>query len=91
MNRRTFEELQAFAEGYQKARLTSEDTLIDVEDWVGWGGYDVNFTGAHLMDGLGDYDLHISAYPAGWLDVLPPVIYSFVLRHKQAEAPNENK
>ena len=90
MNRRTFEELQAFAEGYRLALVSCNASIPDVEDWIDWGGYDVNLTGSELIDGLGDHDLHISAYPAGWLDVLPPVIYSFVLRHKKAEARNEN-
>lgn len=81
MTRKTFEELQAFAEGYQRARLTTEITLADVEDWVEWGGFDVNLTGSYLIDGLGDYDLHVSAYPAGWREVLPSVIYSFIVRN----------
>lgn len=86
---KTFEELQAFAEGYLQAQLTAETTLIDVEDWVLWGGYDVNFTGAHLLDGLGEYDLHVSVYPAGWSGNLPNAICSFVVRGNTVDIPEE--
>lgn len=81
---KTFEALQAFAEGYLLACLTAETTLVGVEDWVLWGGYDINFTGADLLDGLGEYDLHVSVYPAGWLENLPNTSYSFVVRGNNA-------
>jgi len=76
-------ELKAFAEGYAMA-LTSERDFFDlslttIDDWVVWGGYDINLFGADLDDSLTPRQLRVCAYPAGWKDSLPEPLFNFVV------------
>jgi hypothetical protein len=65
--------LHAFCEGYRLAMLNERtpagDTLASTDDWVVWGGYDINFAGADYSGhAKHDNDLHVDAYKAGWTD-----------------------
>lgn len=75
---KTLEELRAFAEGY--ASGVPLDDRPSTDDWVVWGGYDINLAG---NDYAGPFNmettsLYVLAYPAGWVDSLPDPIHVFV-------------
>jgi hypothetical protein len=76
--------LHAFCEGYRLAMLAkcdhTNDTLASTDDFVGWGGYDINFAGAdHSGHAKNDNDLHVDAYKAGWTDTIGDPVYSFTI------------
>ena len=74
---KTLNELRAFCEGY---RLGLADDLAGVEDWVVWGGYDINLSGSEVSGhAKEETDLHVDAYPANWVDNLPAPIHSFTI------------
>lgn len=82
---KTIEELKAFCEGYAHG-LTADrafygTTLKGVDDWVVWGGYDINFVGQdYTSEELGDAALLVVAYEAGWEGTLPDHLHSFTVR-----------
>lgn len=83
---RTREELQAFCEGYLASMLT-HDTLkdvSDVDDWVIWGGYDINLTGQEYTHGVGQSDLRVTAYKEGWKTTLPEPVHGFIIEGETA-------
>lgn len=90
---KTLEELRSFADGYRRALLTCNASLPDVEDWLLWGGYDINFTGAYLIgeDLLGPFDLRVTAYPGGWRQCLPDPLHSFDVREPEPMATDEER
>jgi len=76
--------LYAFCEGYRLAMLAecarTGDTLASTDDWVVWGGYDINFAGADYSGhAKNDNDLHVDAYKAGWTDSIGDPLYSFTI------------
>ena len=74
---KSLNELRAFCEGYRSG-LT--DDLAGVEDWIIWGGYDINLIGSeYSSNAQEENDLHIAAYPANWRDNLPEPIHSFTI------------
>jgi len=75
---KTLDELKAFCQGYAHAADTFGE-LKDIEDWVVWGGYDINFTGAEYGYEvcLGDLEVHV--YPEGWEGDLPAPLHRFVV------------
>jgi hypothetical protein len=83
---KTLNELRAFCEGYAKGLANDRSfygtTLEGVDDWVQWGGYDINLFGSYLSVRLEDdtSSLSVDAYPAGWLDVLPDPIHTFDIK-----------
>ena len=90
---KTLEELRSFAEGYRHALLTCNVSLPDVDDWVLWGGYDVNFTGSYLIgeDLLGPFDLRVTAYPGGWRLRLPDPLQSFDVSEPEPGVTDEER
>lgn len=77
---RTIEELKAFCEGYIDGLLACNADHHDWDDWVVWGGYDINFVGqAYTSEELGDAALLVVAYPAGWEGELPDHLHSFTV------------
>jgi len=69
-------ELRAFCEGY---RFAATD-LPATDDWVVWGGYDINFAGMdYSQHAETDQDLRIDAYKAGWTDSVGEPIHSFTI------------
>lgn len=77
---KTIEELKAFCEGYLKAKMLEHNGNVeDIDDWVQWGGYDLNIFGAYLSVRLeGDTTaLSVDAYPDGWTDRLPDALHTF--------------
>ena len=77
---RTIEELRAFAEGYLQGTLACNADLYDWDDWVLWGGYDINFFGTQYdLNELTTEQLRVVAYPAGWEGDLPAPIHEFTV------------
>ena len=81
---KTREELQAFCEGYVQG-LTDERAfygtpLSGCDDWVIWGGYDINFAGAEYSQHAEDDELRCDAYKAGWVDNIGEPIHSFTVK-----------
>jgi hypothetical protein len=81
---KTLNELRAFCEGYRLGLITDRafygTTLAGVEDWVVWGGYDINLSGYEVSGhAKEETDLHVNAYPANWVDNLPEPIHSFTI------------
>lgn len=72
---KTLDELRAFAEGF---RFGVAD-LGPVDDWIVWGGYDINIIGCAYAPDISDEDLKVVAYPAGWEGNLPDAIHVFIV------------
>ena len=81
---KSLNELRAFCEGYRLG-LTNDRafygaTLAGLDDWIVWGGYDINLIGSeYSSNAQEENDLHIAAYPANWRDNLPEPIHSFTI------------
>lgn len=74
---KTREELLAFCQGY----LFGSDGDPATDDWVVWGGYDINFTGTEYSgEDMADHDLAVNVYPAGWEGELPEPVHKFIVR-----------
>jgi hypothetical protein len=74
---KTLEQLKIFCEGYARAYVMNVDMdLTDVDDWLEWGGYDINLIGLNHAEQAGD-GLYVAAYPDNWRDTLPDPIYTF--------------
>jgi hypothetical protein len=84
---RNKEELIAMCEGYLEGLLACNADLFDWDDWVLWGGYDVQFNGPH-WDELAPDDgrsLVCDVYLAGW-EVLPSQpVYRFTVTSTKGE------
>ena len=78
---KTLEELKAFAEGYAVSFTLNVDMdTTEVDDWVVWDEYDINFVGAgYTSEELGALGMLAVVYPAGWKGELPDHLYSFVV------------
>ena len=77
---KTLDELKAFAEGFGHAWRIESDMLFYADEWVTWGGYDINFVGGNYTrfnDNEGD--LRVLAYQADWKDTLPSPIHEFTI------------
>ena len=85
---KTLQELTAMCEGYLEGLLARNTDLYDWDDWVLWGGYDIQFNGPYL-DELAPDDkrsLVCDVYEAGW-DVLPwQPMYRFVVTSTKGES-----
>lgn len=74
---KSLNELRAFCEGYRLG-LTNDRafygaTLAGLDDWIVWGGYDINLIGSEYSSNAQEENaLHIAAYPANWVDNLHP-------------------
>ena len=85
---RSKEELIAMCEGYLEGLLVCKAHLYDWDDWVLWGGYDIQFNGPYLDDLAPDdkRSLVCDVYEAGW-DVLPwQPMYRFVVTSTEGES-----
>lgn len=79
LKRSTFKELKAFCEGYVLSYFNNVDMDTgEIDDWVKWGGYDINICGANFAD-VGDDDCLVLAYPEYWEKTLPDPIHKFSL------------
>ena len=76
---KTLEELKAFAEGYREALKVHVESIEHADDWVVWGGYDINFAGREYAAFTYNDDLRVNAYPAGWDGELPDPIHTFTV------------
>lgn len=73
---KTLNELRAFCEGYYRGMPDEEK--YNADDWVIWGGYDINFAGAdYSVHAKTDNALRVDAYKAGWTDSIGDPIHSF--------------
>jgi hypothetical protein len=82
---KTLTELQIFCEGYRKALITERafqgNTLASLDDWVVWGGYDINLAGSEFSGhAKSPTDLHIEAYDADWQSHLGDPIFTFTIQ-----------
>lgn len=76
---KTLDELKIFCEGYSRAYAMNVDTdLSEVDDWLEWGGYDINLVGSYLAEQAGD-GLYVAAYPDNWTGTLPEPIHTFTI------------
>ena len=67
--------LKIFCEGY---RHGAQD-LPTIDDWILWGGYDINFIGSEYSEHATKTDLYCVAYPANWTNQLPAPLHSFII------------
>lgn len=75
---KTLDELRAFCEGYHTALLGTD--LSHVDEWVQWGGYDINIFGKEWSIRIVDeQSLTVDAYPLGWQGDLPDALHTFDL------------
>lgn len=78
---KTLEELKAFCEGYLACYFGSVDMDVGgADDWVVWGGYDINLAGAEYSQHAEDDELRCDAYKAGWVDNIGEPIHSFTVK-----------
>lgn len=77
---KTIEELTSFCEGCRATMITFYATLQGVDDWVVWGGYDINFVGADLSDRVKDDELLCDVYRAGWVDDIGEPVHTFIVK-----------
>ena len=83
---KTLEELRAFAQGYLEGALACNATLNGFDDWVIWGGYDINFVGQdYTSEGLDDKTLHVDAYKAGWVDNIGDPLHIFTITEGESK------
>ena len=68
---KTLDELKTFCEGYRNAL----DNLASTDDWVTWGGYDINFIGSDYAEQADE--LFCIAYDANWTDNLGNPLHWF--------------
>lgn len=81
------EKLEIFCQGYLEGVLASVTDADCVDDWVLWGGYDINLTGRDYDQGAQDErELACSVYMEGW-EVLPstPMFRFTVKAHNQGD------
>lgn len=72
---KTLDELKAFCEGYRTGAIYN---LPNTDDWVVWGGYDINFAGSEYSShAKTDNDLRVDAYRADWIDDIGEPLFSF--------------
>jgi hypothetical protein len=78
---KTIDELKAFCEGYIEALIAAKADLYDWDDWVLWGGYDIQFNGPYYDELAPDDErsLVCDVYKAGWEGNLPPTLHRFVV------------
>ena len=77
---KTLEELKAFCEGYKQCYFGSVDMDIGgIDDWVVWGGYDINLTGCEYAQDIDDDQLAVNAYKAGWTTDIGDPIHVFTI------------
>ena len=79
---KTLNELRAFCEGYRLKAFYADgiETMCNTDDWVVWGGYDINFAGYEYSGHAKSHvDLHCDAYKAGWTDSIGEPVHSFTI------------
>lgn len=72
---KTLEQLKDFAAGYRAATYDPACT----DEWLEWGGYDLNICGSEHIGGLSEHDLIVYAFPEGWRETLPEPIHTFIV------------
>jgi len=86
---KTLEELKAFCEGYTQGLVNDRafygTPLSGCDDWVIWGGYDINFAGSAYSQHADDNELRCDAYKAGWVDNIGEPIHSFTIKGEANE------
>ena len=82
---KTLEELRAFAQGYLEGALACNAILSGFDDWVIWGGYDINFAGADYTDVATDKTLHVDAYKAGWVNDIGAPLHIFTITEETSK------
>jgi len=81
MTKATYQDIVAFCETYKANALRKSEDLSGIDDWVRWGGYEINLFGSYYslrIEGK-DAALSVSVYPSGWTDNLPESLYEFDL------------
>lgn len=76
---KTLNELRAFCEGYRYGVLTDKEDIAGTDDWIIWGGYDINIVGADHFWDVPSQDLAVVAYPEGWKGNLPEPLHTFIV------------
>lgn len=82
---KTIDELRAFCEGYLDGLLACNTDIYDWDDWVLWGGYDIQFNGQHWDEMATDErTLVCDAHKAGWKGNLPAPLHRFTVTARSA-------
>lgn len=81
---KTLEELKAFCQGYLEGTLACNADIAEWDEWVIWGGYDINFAGAEYSQHASDDSLRCDAYKAGWVGNIGDPIHSFTINQGEA-------
>jgi hypothetical protein len=73
---KNIQELKQFCNDYLQS-LSGD--LSEIDDWIQWGGYDINIFGQEWGIRIqGDKNaLSVDAYPANWQNTTPDAIHSF--------------
>ena len=81
------EELVAMCEGYLEGLLACNADLYDWDDWVLWGGYDIQFNGPYLDEGAPDKrSLVCDVYRAGYDSLPSQPMHRFVVTSPEGES-----
>jgi hypothetical protein len=74
---KTLQELVSFCESY--AQNHQIEDLRGLDDWIDWGGYEINIFGCDWGIRIADnpHALSVDAYPANRQNDLPEAIHSF--------------
>ena len=76
---KTLKKLRAFCEGYRAGVLADKEDIAGTDDWLIWGGYDINIVGAEHFADVCSQDLAVIAYPEGWAGNLPEPLHKFIV------------
>ena len=82
MRKATKTQLRAFCKTYLAQALQRDTDVSGVDDWVQWGGYDLNFSGAYYDIRLPEDNttaLYVDVYPDDWRDALPAPLFGFAV------------
>lgn len=82
------EELKSFCQGYLEGLLATNAHIDDWDDWVLWGGYDIQFNGSHWDDLATDdgKTLVCDVYEAEWVVLPSQPIHRFTVTTTTGES-----
>ena len=75
-----YDDVKSFCQGYLEGALACNADLTAWDDWVVWGGFDIQFSGPEI-DALASTPMSLACdvYEAGWLSLPDEPLYRFVV------------